>query len=688
MDTQNDLQLLSVKLYHYLSDVVVGSEKVVKYRRYFYKCFDDTLILEDHRIISSGSKAEGLDLQGSDLDLMFRSHGYMVDEKLGNTKGNHLILDTDNALPGFALIKVSEESDFKDEIDVSHTVDGLLLKNNILEQLCAEALNEAPSLYIFAKALKMDVQTLFKVQGPSTSTALEGVPEVDFVHCLPCREWPSIAKRWLHRSRCFKWPSSDLITEAVHEGVLLVPIGSKSPSSEENNSEWRFSFSLTEKLLVHSFNHSQLLCYALLKIFLKEIIDKVNIFNKLLCSYYMKTVLFWVLEEDNQLYWVPANLLRCFSLCLQRLHYFILCNYIPNYFIPEHNMIEGRCSEKVGKQLGIFIEKLLLGNIWEELLSVDLLSDLRRTTCYISKPLTVISEFDKTLISLNIPDCTRWIDDISFRSLSFFVYRIQNENCPTFVKNIYSIALLDLCKRKATSIKMRLVDSQHSSNKQYYSRYKQCLFHLLLNLNNDAVSGWLLLAAFFYTCHDFRKMNAIHQLSEEILSRDLYTVSDFMDLSAIKQATFEKPLVPSKQFLKRLRHSLIRCFLVQRNEENAESFIFHKDLSVYGEDFSIGTPIVFMRYLTFLHFYKQHNTEGMKRAIQLLQEAVETSPRFDGFSVGINFTFLLNAQLIVGVDGIETYKRMLSALEPFDVTGILSCIQKDFENKCKFYLNE
>ncbi|CAG2221467.1 unnamed protein product [Mytilus edulis] len=313
----------------------------------------------------------------------------------------------------------------------------------------------------------MDVQTLFKVQGPAITTAIEGAADVDFVHCLPCREWPSIAKRWLHRSRCFKWPSSDLITEAIHEGVLLVPVG-------------------------------------------------------------------------------------------------------------KHNMIEGRCSEKVGKQLGIFIEKLLLGNIWEVLLSVDLLSDLRRTTCYISKPLTVISEFDKALISLNIPDCTRWIDDISFRSLSFFVYKIQNENCPTFVKNIYSIALLDLCKRKATSIKMRLVDSQHSSNKQYYSRYKQCLFHLLLNLNNDAVSGWLLLAAFFYTCHDFRKMNAIHQLSEEILSRDLYTVSDFMDLSAIKQATFEKPLVPSKQFLKRFRHSLIRCFQVQRNEENAESFIFTK----------------------------------------------------------------------------------------------------------------
>ncbi|XP_052081102.1 uncharacterized protein LOC127719119 [Mytilus californianus] len=299
-----------------------------------------------------------------------------------------------------------------------------------------------------------------------------------------------------------------------NEGVLLVPVGSKSPPSEENNSEWRFSFSLTEKLLVHSFNHSQLLCYALLKIFLKEIIDKVNIFNKLLCSYYMKTVLFWVSEEVECSYWVPENLLRCFSLCLQRLHYFVLCNYIPNYFIPQHNMIEGRLSEKVGKQLGIFIERLLIGNIWEVLLSLDLLYDLRHAKCYISKPLRVISEFDKTMMTLNIPNCAQCIGDISFRSLSFFAYRILNENCPTFFKNIYAIALLDFCRSKATSIKMRSVDLPHSSNKQYYSQYKQCLFHLLLNLNSDAVSGWLLLAAFFYTCQEYRKMNDILQLSE------------------------------------------------------------------------------------------------------------------------------------------------------------------------------
>lgn len=103
----------------------------------------------------------------------------------------------------------------------------------------------------------MNVQTLFKIQDPAMSTALKGIVDINYVRCFPCHKWPLIAKRWLSRNRCCQWPPSDVITEAIHEGVLLVPVGSKAPSFEENNSELRFSFSLTEKLYVNSFNHSQ-----------------------------------------------------------------------------------------------------------------------------------------------------------------------------------------------------------------------------------------------------------------------------------------------------------------------------------------------------------------------------------------------------------------------------------------------
>ncbi|VDI22827.1 Hypothetical predicted protein, partial [Mytilus galloprovincialis] len=180
------------------------------------------------RVISSGSRAEGLDLPGSDLDIMCLTDTYVVDEKQGNTQGKRLILDTDNALPGFALIRITDDSFPVANInDVTQTVDGLILNNNFFKQSILEKLNGDCVCFGTTKTFNIDFKTLCKIHGPAVSTALNGIQEVDFVRCLPCREWPSIAKRWLLRNRCFQWPSSDLMTEAIHEGVLLVPVGSK-----------------------------------------------------------------------------------------------------------------------------------------------------------------------------------------------------------------------------------------------------------------------------------------------------------------------------------------------------------------------------------------------------------------------------------------------------------------------------
>jgi hypothetical protein len=61
---------VSVKLYKYMCDKVVGSEKVVNYRRQFFNVYDDVYFHRgdnEWHFISSGSKAEGFNLLGSDL---------------------------------------------------------------------------------------------------------------------------------------------------------------------------------------------------------------------------------------------------------------------------------------------------------------------------------------------------------------------------------------------------------------------------------------------------------------------------------------------------------------------------------------------------------------------------------------------------------------------------------------------
>ena len=97
---------------------------------------------------------------------------------------------------------------------------------------------------------------------------------IDQAFCLRYNKWPSKARQWVDRPRFCGWPPESLINNIVQRGVLLVPIGSKSDSHKDNPFEWRISFSVPEKMLIYSWNHSQIICYALLKLLLKEVIKK------------------------------------------------------------------------------------------------------------------------------------------------------------------------------------------------------------------------------------------------------------------------------------------------------------------------------------------------------------------------------------------------------------------------------
>lgn len=100
-------------------------------------------------------------------------------------------------------------------------------------------------------------------------------------------------------------------------------------------------------------NYAQILCYALLKIFLKEGLEHEDFCKDLLCSYFLKTCLFWLIEEtDNDAeVWNVDNLWNCFSLCLNKLKTWIASGNCPNYFILENNMFSGRILDEAEKDI-------------------------------------------------------------------------------------------------------------------------------------------------------------------------------------------------------------------------------------------------------------------------------------------------------------------------------------------------
>ncbi|VDI17625.1 Hypothetical predicted protein [Mytilus galloprovincialis] len=282
---------LSLDFYKYLCQKI-GNEDEVKVRRLTY-IIDDLGSPSTTGIkITSGSKGEGLQLKGSDLDLMFIDLAFKVYESESDFvpqsgKCIVLLMKTEDTHPCFTQLHLVNNHDL--------TVDpGKRISNSFLGRKFSSELYRLNRMEVMPS-----VDGFTKIHGPCISTLTENM---DVAWCLKCDKWISQAKHWIIRPRT-TWPPLDLISKIISCGVLFVPIGYKGSSNE--NLQWRMSFSVAEKFLIFSFNHTQLLCYALLKVMIKEIVDKHEDLKSLLCSYFMKTLMFWISEESDPSMWRP-----------------------------------------------------------------------------------------------------------------------------------------------------------------------------------------------------------------------------------------------------------------------------------------------------------------------------------------------------------------------------------------------
>ena len=286
----------------------------------------------------SGSKGEGLRFESSDDDWMLINRDIKVISSefyIPIYENNTTLLLMDNVMtkPGFTLLRlIGGATNWRVSRSTEYILNGSYLSCKHWRELHTEL---------------SEVSDKDFTHGPCAS-AIIGSFEFDFAFCLRCDIWPNNANDCIRRLNQSTWLSHDTILSIVSDGVLFVPIGAKQSIFE--NTEWRMSFSLAEKKLIHAMNHTQFLCYGLLKIFLKEAIDENPEVKGLLCSYFLKTALFWeITTTSNQ--WNPSSLLSCFWKCFQRLLQWISCSYCPNFFVPHNNMFEGKIQGTNRKNL-------------------------------------------------------------------------------------------------------------------------------------------------------------------------------------------------------------------------------------------------------------------------------------------------------------------------------------------------
>ncbi|XP_065924470.1 uncharacterized protein [Magallana gigas] len=287
------------------------------------------------RGMDSGSHREGFRFKSSDIDTMFWITNHKVITDLSQSSvydlSKHTIIlmeDTDTP-PGFVRLQLMTSPLDR---NISSTVipfsDGMYISNVKWRQIMLTMISGKKNF------------TNLKTHGPCANGFVGNI-EADYALCFHCSYWPRSSCSWKQRCTLHNWPQNHVFCDILSNGCHFVPVGIKTADGE-NELDWRLSFSQAEQKLIYSMNHTQFLCYGLLKIFLKEVVNR-NIEEPFLCSYFAKTTLFWLIQIGN-ITWCPNNLLDCFWKCFKYLYHCVHRGVLPNFFIPQNNMFAGKLS--------------------------------------------------------------------------------------------------------------------------------------------------------------------------------------------------------------------------------------------------------------------------------------------------------------------------------------------------------
>ena len=204
-----------------LLDDVTGSEEGVMIGQDYCKITDCVRSIDGNNVYYTGSKAEGLDLPGSDNDFMFDINNMFdtevsesLEDLVQSTRRNRLLIITDNVPPAFAMLKCVTLQD------------PLLLRSAVTKK------NEvylSSQQVVSSPWLQTDKTDTSRIQGPSVEiwdeyadTSQSGD---DNVPSIVCKAWPTQAAEWKDRPRHYGWPSQHDKEYIEQFGCHLVPVG-------------------------------------------------------------------------------------------------------------------------------------------------------------------------------------------------------------------------------------------------------------------------------------------------------------------------------------------------------------------------------------------------------------------------------------------------------------------------------
>nr|XP_034314515.1 uncharacterized protein LOC117684856 [Crassostrea gigas] len=510
------LEHLSESVFMVLCDIV-GTSQLVALRRETMDIREMVMrrVISNDRAIEmlSGSEREGFRLIGSDTDKMhwLNDHRVIMDmsqSKYYNTANTILILsDSSESPPGFTLLQLLTPTTNRDvKSSCVRMNDRVYISSCIWRQLTC-------SLYLPNST----------VHGPCGNAVKAGV-EYDSAWCFVCDFWPLSASSWI--DRCHSWPDPEVVEDIVRNGCHFVAIG--HPLGPHENEEWRFSFSQAEYKCVYAMNHSQFLTYGLLKHFLKEVINQQSEeTNKLLCSYHMKTTIFWAIQQNTLPHWCPQNLLAGFWVCFKLLLKWVYKGICPNFFVPQNNLfltkVHGSAQNRLFLQLHELYKKglaCLLQSSSIRSYIIDVLYNPRAFVC--TDESLIMSEVDydtEIFLEINVT-CNIVIRDLqSFVKCLCTVEQLLVDSTQLTQYQLFYLQTLTATNLQFTAFILHSMFTYTGVNKQMYIADKMSCHMLKLAAKFGCISDLFCIAMYYYKTFRYREALSFIEMTKVKLAQ-------------------------------------------------------------------------------------------------------------------------------------------------------------------------
>lgn len=648
---------LSLRFYNFLCDEF-GSPEVVKTRRLFYTASDRIMGSPKSTYITSGSIGEGLDMAGSDLDIMYVNNDITVIESTSTNidiEPYTLVMHNDLTKPGFTQLKLCS-----------------FMNEGEIKEFCERCghdyfmSSERTKLWLLKYYRKSGNCRFNIIHGPCVTDDDE---QCDTAYSLRCKSWISQVNGWLHRSRM--WPSADIVSKIESYGVLFVPIGCRNSPNERL--EWRISFSVAEKHLIYSFSHTQLLCYALLKHLLKEVIEKNPRLKGLLCSYFLKTMLFWLSEELDTSFWKPQNILLCFDNCFRRVVYCVKYCILPHYFIIENNLFEERFNTEDGSNLQTLLVELYKAG-------PSCLPLFQRFSTVLHPP--VPSRYDNLLNQLNTLKALNQRDQfIDYNKHDCFSTKHRLETSCKLYKEMKRFVLCDsvlssVCHNLGDLVLSRSAAAcaTGNGNKFRYKTHKEYIPYALLGLQTCHVTRWLHLATYFYSQNQFSfSLKIVDHVLAQCTPDKLYFDQDKFTHEHV-QGIVHEGICQLKTIANIVyKRNVIKWVVIYNSGTTPHELKTEVDF----KGISGKPPVVYAHFISFLCYFKQNDYRNVRIALSSLKLTIES-----------NYFIENNEALAESYNCLGVAYRMLDLLEDARKCFLTSIrLDKHQEEYCNFMLH-